>query len=164
MATLMPSRLAAITQEPLDSASITKALLPWRRRLSMQQVIRWTLWGINTGILFACIVLLLARMTPWSNASIWAIGIAVVSTLIALGIALWRRPSLSHTARMADSRLSLHDRLSTAWELRTQSIPLAKLQRRDALKQLQKHTPAKLSLFAPVAPPHCSSSSLPYSL
>jgi hypothetical protein len=64
-------------------------------------------------------------------------------------MALWRRPALSHTARLADQRLSLHDRLGTAWELRNQSIPLAKLQRRDALKQLQKHTPAKTLSLRP---------------
>ncbi|MBV9711689.1 MAG: hypothetical protein JO011_12365, partial [Ktedonobacteraceae bacterium] len=129
--------------------SLSSALRPWQRRLWMQQVIRWTLWGINMGLLLACIVLLLARITPWSNALTWSIGLAVTSTLIALAMALWRQPSLSHTARIADRRLSLHDRLSTAWELRNQSAPLAKLQRRDALKQLQKHVPAKTLSLRP---------------
>jgi hypothetical protein len=149
MATLMPSRLAAITQEHLDSESVMSALRPWRRRLSLQQVLRWTLWGIIAGLLAACIVLLVARITPWGNASVWAISLAVVSTISALGMALWRRPSLSHTARVTDRSLSLHDRLSTAWELRDQSAPLAKLQRHDALKQLQKHTPAKTLSLRP---------------
>ena len=149
MATLVPSRLATIAQEPLNSESVTNALRPWRRRLSLQQTIRWTLWGISTGLLLACIILLIARVTPWSNAIIWAIGSAVAGTISALATALWKRPSLSYTARMADSRLSLHDRLGTAWELREQSIPLAKLQRRDALKQLQKHTPAKTLSLRP---------------
>lgn len=149
MATLMPSRVAAIAQEQPDSESIANALRPWRRRLSAQKITRWTLGGINTGLLLACIVLLIARMTPWSNASTWAISIVVTSTLVALALALWRQPSLSSTARLADSRLALHDRLSTAWELRNQSLPLAQLQRRDALKHLQKHTPAKTLSLRP---------------
>ncbi|HEY5004576.1 MAG TPA: hypothetical protein VII61_15545, partial [Ktedonobacteraceae bacterium] len=107
MATLMPSRLAAITQEHLDSESVMSALRPWRRRLSLQQVLRWTLWGIITGLLAACIVLLIARITPWGNASVWAISLAIISTISALGIALWRHPSLSHAARVADRSLSL---------------------------------------------------------
>ena len=149
MATLMPSRLAAITQEHLDSESVMSALRPWRRRLLLQQVLRWTLWGIIIGLLAACIVLLVARITPWDNANAWAIGLAIVGTMSALGMAIWRRPSLSHTARVTDRRLSLHDRLSTAWELRDQSAPLAKLQRHDALKHLQKHTPAKTLSLRP---------------
>ncbi len=149
MATLMPSRLAAITQEHLDSESVINALRPWRRRLSLQQILRWTLWGIIIGLLAACVVLLIARITPWENANAWAIGLALVSTVSTLGLALWKRPSLSHTARVADRNLSLHDRLSTAWELRDQSVPLAKLQRHDALKQLQKHTPVKALSLRP---------------
>src|SRR5438876_10312000 len=149
MATLMPPRLATLSQEPLDSASIVSALRPWRRRFILQQMLRWTLWGINTGLLLACIMLLIARITPWGNTTTWAISFAVAGTLVALAFALWKRPSLSRTARMADSRLMLHDRLGTAWELREQSAPLAKLQRRDALKQLQKHTPAKTLSLRP---------------
>jgi hypothetical protein len=145
MATLMPSR----PQEHLDSESVISALRPWRRRLSLQQMLRWTLWGGSMGLLVACIMLLIARITPWDNANTWASGLVLVSTLSALGMALWRRPSLSHSARMTDQSLSLHDRLSTAWELREQSAPLAKLQRHDALKQLQKHTPAKTLSLQP---------------
>ena len=149
MAALMPSQLAAITQEHLDSESVVNALRLWRRRLSIQQTLRWTLRGITTGLLLACIVLLVARITPWSNASMWALSLALANGVIALGMALWRQPSLSHAARLTDRRLSLHDRLSTAWELRDQSSSLAKLQRRDALKQLQKHTPAKTFSLRP---------------
>jgi hypothetical protein len=149
MATMTPSRLAKLSQEPLDSASIVSALRPWRRRFALQQTLRWTLWGINAGLLLACIALLIARITPWSYATTWAISSAVVCMLIALALAFWKRPSLARTARLADSRLLLHDRLSTAWELREQSAPLVKLQRRDALKQLQKHRPAKTLSLRP---------------
>jgi hypothetical protein len=147
MATLMQSRIEALKQEPLDSESVVRALQPWRRRLSVQKLLRWTTRGIAVGLLLACIMLLIARLTPWPNALTWAIGSALACTLLAMGIALWRRPSLAHTTRLVDARLSLHDRLSTAWELREQPGTLVRLQRRDALRQLQKHKPtATISL------------------
>lgn len=149
MATLMPSRLAVLSQEPLDSASIVSALRPWQRRFALQQLLRWTLLGLNTGLFLAGIMLLIARIIPWENVVAWAVGVAIVCTLGALVLALWQRPSLARTARLADSRLLLHDRLSTAWELRAQSSSLAKLQRRDALKQLQKHQPRKILSLRP---------------
>jgi hypothetical protein len=149
MATITPSRLAKLSQEPPDSTSIVSALRPWRRRFALQQTIRWTLWGINAGLLLACITLLIARITPWGSATTWAISIATTCLLVALAIAFWKRPSLARTARLADSRLLLHDRLSTAWELRAQSAPLVKLQRRDALQQLQKHRPTKTLSLRP---------------
>src|SRR5450755_3940305 len=97
MATLMQSRIEALKQEPLDSESVVRALQPWRRRLSVQKLLRWTTRGIAVGLLLACIMLLIARLTPWPNALTWAIGSALACTLLAMGIALWRRPSLAHT-------------------------------------------------------------------
>ncbi|HEV2659743.1 MAG TPA: hypothetical protein VGU68_04040, partial [Ktedonobacteraceae bacterium] len=147
MATLMQSRIEALNQKPLDSESVVMALQPWRRRLSTQKLLRWTTRGMAVGLVVACILLGIARLTPWPNALSWAIGCALACTLLAIGIALWRRPSLAHTTRLVDARLSLHDRLSTAWELREQPGTLARLQRRDALRQLQKHKPtATISL------------------
>src|SRR5438132_190474 len=55
--------------------------------------------------------------------------------------AVCNRPSLARTARLVDAHLALHDRLGTAWELRDEPASLIQLQRRDALKQLDKHTP-----------------------
>src|SRR6266496_188180 len=149
MATLMQSRIAALNQEPQNSESIVRALQPWQRRLSMQQTLRWTIRGAITGLLLACMVLLISRLTPWASAPAWATGIAIVCTLFAIGAAIWKRFSLSRTARVVDSRLSLHDRLSTAWELREQTTILARLQRRDALEQLQQHKPANTLSLRP---------------
>src|SRR6266487_2330038 len=149
MATLMQSRIAALNQEPQNSESIVRALQPWQRRLSMQQTLRWTIRGAITGLLLACIVLLISRLIPWASAPAWATGIAIVCTLFAIGAAIWKHFSLSRTARVVDSRLSLHDRLSTAWELREHTTTLARLQRRDALEQLQQHKPANTLSLRP---------------
>jgi len=94
-----------------------------------------------TGLMLACLLLLVSRFLPWASASYWAFGAGAVCFLGALAAALWFRPSLSHTTRLVDSRLALHDRLSTAWEMRDETAPLFGMQRRDALKQLGKYTP-----------------------
>src|SRR5579859_3113795 len=141
MATLMPTRITAIAQEPLDHESLALALRPWRRRLSTQQVVYWTARGMVSGLILACLVLLAARFIPWITASYWALGLGIACAIITLGAALWLRPSIGSAARSVDRLLALHDRMGTAWELREQSSVLARLQRRDALKQLKKYTP-----------------------
>src|SRR5207247_9302168 len=47
----------------------------------------------------------------------------------------------SYATRLFNALLSLHDRLSRAWEMRNENAPLFSLQRRDALKHLGKHSP-----------------------
>lgn len=136
------------TQHTAKSENIVTALRPWRRRLLAQQATRWTARGVVVGILLACLVLLIAHVVPWAGAIYWASGVAVLCILITFGTALWYRPSFATAARRVDRQLKLHDRLSTAWELRDEVSPLATLQRRDALKQLGTHTPkAALSLL-----------------
>src|SRR5436305_480325 len=140
MATLAPpkrvkaestSSKPAITSEQLEAA-----LRPWRRRLTLQQTLRWTGGGIICGLILACLVLLISRLIPWATAPYWAMGMGIVCVLGAFAAALWYRPSLTRTTRLVDTRLSLHDRLGTAWEMRNETAPLYGLQRRDALKHL----------------------------
>jgi len=152
MATLMPSPIEAPTPKLLDSENLVTALRPWRKRLFMHQMLYWSLRGIITGLVVACLVLLAARIFPWATAVYWAFGLGIASPLLALGAAIWYRPSFARTASVIDKQLALHDRMSTAWELREspkevrQSSPkgsttLVGLQRHDALKQLAKSTP-----------------------
>src|SRR2546425_5801722 len=142
MAIIAPSRYEAITQSVTDGKRLTEAFHPWRRRLWAQQTLRWTENGLITGFILACLLLLISRLIPWAGVFYWAIGIATASLLFALGVALWYRPSFARSARLVDARLSLHDRLSTAWELRGDAAPIAVLQQRDALQRLSKHIPA----------------------
>src|SRR6266567_4659551 len=171
MASIAPSRPVEVGRDTLgpyvDSKNLSEALQPWRRRLWVQQTLRWTGNGMISGIVLACLLLLISRLIPWATASEWAITVALASLVCAVSTASWYRPSFARSARRVDTRLALHDRLSTAWELRDESAPppsnamsaplrsarhtlpapLIVLQRRDALKQLNKHTPsATLSL------------------
>src|SRR5437660_6725333 len=148
MATLMSSRIAEPTPKLLDSEDLVTALRPWRKRIFRQQMLYWLLRGVITGLVVACLVLLAARIFPWATAVYWAAGLGIASPLLALGTAIWYRPSFARTASVIDKQLALHDRMSTAWELREppkgarQSSTLAELQRHDALKQLAKPKPA----------------------
>src|SRR5713101_3927916 len=57
-----------------------------------------------------------------------------VHGLVAAVAWLLRRPSAAILMRLADIRLGLKERLSTAWERRTESGALDDVQRRDALQ------------------------------
>src|SRR6266496_2165493 len=125
----------------IDGEPLLAQLRPWRRRLILQQVLTWTGRGAIVGFSLALLVLSTARLLPWAAAPYWAFGIGVTCIVVTFGAALWFRPSLARTTRLVDTLLSLHDRLSTAWEMRNENAPLFGLQRRDALKQLGKHSP-----------------------
>jgi hypothetical protein len=142
MVTNVPSRHSAIAHDDTDGERFIETLYPWRRRLWIQQLLNWTENAVIIGIICVCFLLLISRFIPWANVSYWAFGIAIVFLLCAIGAALRYRPSFARSAHVIDTQLALHDRLSTAWELRDNSAPISVLQRRDALGQLSKHTPA----------------------
>src|SRR5712691_6986854 len=129
------SALGAINR-PLRSA-----LRPWHRRHVLQQMLHWTGRGLLAGLILACLLLLISRLIPWATAAYWALGLGATFFLCALSASIWYRPSLMRTAHLLDTRLSLHERVSTAWEMRNETTPLSGLQRRDALQQLGKHKP-----------------------
>src|SRR6516165_8156987 len=131
MTTIAPTRHSAVAHTDGERTRLSQALQSWRRRLWAQQVLRWTENGLITGIIFACLLLLISRFIPWATAFYWAIGIAIVSPLCTIGAALWYRPPFARSARHVDTLLTLHDRLGTAWELRDDSTPISLLQRRD---------------------------------
>src|SRR6266567_4317286 len=72
MAVIAPSRPVETMQRIADGKSLAGALHPWRRRLWMQQVVRWTGRGLFVGLVLACLVLLISRFVPWATASYWA--------------------------------------------------------------------------------------------
>jgi hypothetical protein len=146
MATLTASQSLQPTapkrEGPAESLRLAQGLQPWRRRITLLQVIHWPVRGIILGLGIVCLILLVSRIVPWATAPYWAIGVGLACPVIALCAALWDRPTITHTASIVDRQLHLHDRMRTAWELREQSSVLTGLQRRDALKQLQQYTPA----------------------
>src|SRR5437764_1422049 len=121
--------------------AIHRPLRTWRRRFVLQQMLHWTGRGLLAGLMLACLLLLISRLIPWAAGPYWALGVGATCFLSALSASIWYRPSLMRTARLVDAQLSLHDRVSTAWEMRNETTPLCSLQRRDALQQLGKHSP-----------------------
>src|SRR5258708_33725238 len=97
MATLLPSRLEALRQTEPDAESLALAIRPWRRRLIVQQMLHWTVRGLIVGLTLAGLVLVLARLFPWTSASYWALGIGVVCIILALIPAVWYRHSMVDT-------------------------------------------------------------------
>ena len=136
-----PSRNVTIAHEDSEGDRFIESLHPWRKRLWIQQILRWTEYGIILSMICACFLLFISRFIPLSTASYWAIGITIGILLCAIGAALWYRPSFARSAHYTDIHLALYDRISTAWELRDDSAPISVLQRRDALRQLRKHAP-----------------------
>jgi len=136
-----PSRHATIAHEDNEGERFIESLHPWRRRLWIQQILRWTEYGIIVSMICVCFLLLISRFIPWATAWYWAVGITIGCLLCLIGAALWYRPSFARSAHYIDTQLALHDRITTAWELRDDSAPISVLQRRDALRQLSKHTP-----------------------
>ena len=136
-----PLRNVAIAHEDSEGDRFIESLHPWRKRLWIQQILRWTEYGIIFSMICVCFLLFISRFIPLSIASYWAIGITIGILLCAIGAALWYRPSFARSAHYTDTHLALHDRISTAWELRDDSAPISVLQRRDALRQLRKHAP-----------------------
>ena len=105
MATIAPPRIPEALTGTIASEKLVEALRPWRRRLTVQQALTWTGFGIVTGLILACILLLVSRLLPWAAALYWAIGVGSTCLLCALAIALWFRPSMTRTARLVDGRV-----------------------------------------------------------
>ncbi|OLE37252.1 MAG: hypothetical protein AUG48_04960 [Actinobacteria bacterium 13_1_20CM_3_68_9] len=105
-----------------------------RRAAARARAARYAAHGLVAALGWVVAILVAARVTPIERrAEAAAIGIPV-----ALGVAalLWllRRPSANVLVRLADIRLGLKERLSTAWERRTESGPMDGVQRQDALR------------------------------
>ena len=96
---------------------------------------RYLLRALAVAAAWAALVMAAAHLTPMESAPTAALaGLAVA--LAGAGF-LWavRRPAPMLLARVADARLGLRQRLSTAWERRTSTVPIDLRQRRDALER-----------------------------
>ncbi len=147
MATLAPLRPQQDTLT--GEQKLALALLPWRRRLSLQQGLRWITNGLVAGLVVSCLLLVVSRFTAFPIVLIWVIAVIAASLLCAVGLTIYYRPALAQSARRIDALLGLRDRLGTAWEYRNDSSSLPALQRRDALEKLAAFTPTRSITLRP---------------
>jgi len=118
---------------PFDVLAV---LAPARRQLGLRRATSWAVRGLLAGGIVALLVLGAAHLYLFSAALLIAAGAAVAGLLVGLAIGIRRWPDRLQTARAVDHHFNLHDRLTTALELRTSALPLAELQRSDAGRRL----------------------------
>lgn len=118
---------------PFDVLAV---LAPARRQLGLRRVASWAVRGLLAGGIVALLVLGAAHLHRFSAALLIAAGAVVAGLLVGLAIGIRRWPDRLQTARAVDHHFNLHDRLTTALELRTSSLPLSELQRSDAGRRL----------------------------
>jgi hypothetical protein len=105
------------------------------RAAARARAARYAVHALVAALAWIALVLVIARLTPFERrALVAAVGIPIV-LIIALVAWLLGSPSTSVLMRLADLRLGLKERLSTAWERRTESGAMDGAQRRDALAQ-----------------------------
>ena len=94
---------------------------------------RYAVHALVAALAWIGLVLVIARLTPFEGrVLVAAVGIPIV---LAVALLAWlvRRPNASILMRLADFRLGLKERLSTAWERRRESGPMDAMQLKDAL-------------------------------
>jgi len=136
---------------------LSAAFGPWRARLALQRGIVWALRGLAGGICVAIALVLVARFVPWPGFVLW-VSVSLLAGLAAgMAYGLASRPSMLKSTILTDRLTGLSDRLSTAWELRSEDTPIACLQRDNALESLKGRKPSEiiclwpgLRAFAPV--------------
>jgi hypothetical protein len=107
------------------------------RALWWSETAVWLTRGVVGGLCLAILALLAARFV---NVPVWLPVAAVAGgLLVSAGIAATRPRSLGRTALLADRRLELRERLTTAWELQRRGLdsPLAAAQLADATAHLR---------------------------
>lgn len=115
-------------------SSLDAVIRELRRAAARARAARYAVHGLAAAVAWVALILLVARLTPFERrATVAAIGIPVALALAAIAFVL-RRPSAAILTRLADIRLGLKERLSTAWERRTESGALDEAQRHDALR------------------------------
>jgi len=104
-----------------------------RRSAARARALRYLQHAVLVAAGWVVAVLIISRVVPMEAAlKIAAAGLPVPFAAAVLAWAI-NRPTPSVLARIADIRLDLKERLSTAWERRSLSAPLDGWQRQDAL-------------------------------
>jgi hypothetical protein len=119
-------------------SSLDAAVRELRRAAARARAARYAVHGLVGAVAWVVLVLRIARLTPFERrATVAAVGIPVALAVAAVAWLL-RRPSAAILMRLADIRLGLKERLSTAWERRSEAGALDDVQRRDALQHASR--------------------------
>src|SRR5919108_400655 len=128
-------------------SSLDAVLRELRRAAARARAARYTVHGLVAALAWIAAVFIIGRLTPFERrAEIALIGIPVALLVTAIVWAV-RRPSAAVLMALADLRLGLKERLSTAWERRQDAGPMDAVQRRDAL---QRAAGARLGAAFPI--------------
>src|SRR6266513_982313 len=128
-------------------SSLDSILRELRKAAARARAARYAVHGLVAAAAWVAAVLIVGRLTPVERpAEVAAVGIPIALAIAAFAWLL-RRPNAAVLMRIADLRLGLRERLSTAWERRSQAAPMDDIQRRDAL---QHASGARLATAFPV--------------
>lgn len=122
----------------MDERALTLALQPWTRRLLAEDALRWLVRGGAAALVVVALVLAVGWLTPFPMDQLRPMALQFGVPVLALGvlIGLWPTTRLRRAAQL-DTRLSLQDRLATAWLQRKDPTAMALLQRANALQSLE---------------------------
>ncbi|MCL4509121.1 MAG: hypothetical protein M1296_06315 [Chloroflexi bacterium] len=124
-----------------DAAELRRGLNVLRQAQRLTESVRWAIRGAIAGLALTALLLALARVVTLSTSV--ALAVTPAAAAVAALAAATRRRSLTQVALLADRRLGLQERLTTAWELAGQENPvaLARVQLADALARLSRVRP-----------------------
>ena len=121
-----------------------------RRRLSVQQCVRFNVEVFLLSSTAACLWLLITRLFPIiGNPLPLCLALVGAGVVVATILGYLRRLNLVKTALEADSRLDLQERLTSSYELADAEGPMVEALHRDARKHVkglpvQRHFPYRL--------------------
>src|SRR5579872_702595 len=120
----------------VTALDVLNIIAPARRHLGVRRTLFWTNRGLLAGACGAVLTLTVAHLHAFPATLGIAAVILVAATVGGLIAGIRRWPDNLQTARAVDRRFNLHDRVTTALELRASQWPLATLQREDAGRRL----------------------------
>ena len=105
-----------------------------RRAAARARAARYAVHGLVAAVAWIAAVMVIARLVPFERrAVVAAIGVPVAGLVVVVAWSV-RRPSAPLLMALADIRLGLKERLSTAWERRAEAGPMDGALRQDALR------------------------------
>jgi hypothetical protein len=149
----MYSRLVKGGPAPTEEPALSSIVEHFRRRLGLEGLARFVMRGSLAGLVLALLTQRLAATIGHELPALVMCSIAITPVVVALALAIVRWPSPRHAARVADRRLALDERLSTALELvcdraRQPAAGLARFQVADAVRAASaasEHWPSPLA-------------------